>query len=278
MQELPYTLYDNHMHEKELYEARLLEDIDGALKGGQFSIVFQPKFDVTGSEPKLCSAEVLVRWKHPKFGEVKPDFFTPLFEENGLIKELDRFVWMEASKQVRAWRDMYGITIPVSVNISRVDVFDPELMEFLSSITEENGVRPEDIHLEITETAYTENTTQMIKVVKELQSKGFKLEMDDFGKGYSSLNMLTTLPIDALKLDMAFIRGITRDDKALKLVEFIISIGKFLEVPVIAEGVESAEQFHLLKEAGCEIIQDYYFSKPITAAEFGVLIENNLVK
>ena len=273
-----YTIYDNNMHEQEMYEARLLEGIDSAISENQFRIVFQPKYDIRGDEPKLCSAEVLIRWQHPTYGNVRPDHFIPLFEENGLVNELDRFVWREAAKQIKRWKDMYGVTIPVSVNVSRVDIFDPDLCDFLVGLIEEYGIGFEDMHLEITETAYADNTSQMIQVVKELQEKGFKVEMDDFGKGYSSLNMLTTLPIDALKLDMGFIKDIVENDRELKLVEFIINIGKFLEVPVIAEGVEVKEQYQLLKEVGCDIIQGYYFSKPISAAEFGHLIEKELAK
>ncbi len=269
------AVYDNRMHEKELYEARLLGDIEKALLENQFNVVFQPKYDITGDKPKLCSAEVLIRWKHPEFGFVRPDFFIPLFEENGRIKELDRYVWREAARQVKRWKDMYGASIPVSVNVSRVDIFDPDLLEFLKEMVAENGLTTENIHLEITETAYTDSVTTIIEVVNSLRDAGFKVEMDDFGKGYSSLNMLTSLPIDALKLDMAFIKDIAENNKEMSMVEFILEIARFLNVPVIAEGVESQEQFLLLKKAGCDIIQGYYFSKPVTASEFGRLIEKN---
>ena len=270
------AIYDNAMHEKELYEAKLLGDIEKALSDNQFNVVFQPKYDISGDEPKLCSAEVLVRWKHPEFGFVRPDFFIPLFEENGQIKELDRFVWQEAAKQVRRWINMYGITIPVSVNVSRVDIFAPDLLDYIKKVVEDNELNPEDLHLEITETAYTDSVTTIIEVVNSLREAGFKVEMDDFGKGYSSLNMLTSLPIDALKLDMAFIKDIAENNKEMSMVEFILEIARFLGVPVIAEGVENSEQYLLLKKAGCDIIQGYYFSKPVSTSEFGHLIERNL--
>ncbi|MBQ3787033.1 MAG: EAL domain-containing protein [Lachnospiraceae bacterium] len=269
------AIYDNRMLERELYEARLLGDIEKALSENQFNVVFQPKYDIRGDEPRLCSAEVLIRWKHPDFGFVRPDFFIPLFEENGRIKELDRFVWQEAARQVRRWKDMYGKSIPVSVNVSRVDIFDPDLLEFLQKVVADNRLEPGDLHLEITETAYTDSVNTIIEVVTSLRDAGFKVEMDDFGKGYSSLNMLTSLPIDALKLDMAFIKDIAENNKEMSMVEFILEIARFLRVPVIAEGVESSEQYLLLKKAGCDIIQGYYFSKPVSAAEFGHLIERN---
>ena len=269
------AIYDNNMHEKELYEAKLLNGIEKALLEKQFNVVFQPKYDITGDEPKLCSAEVLVRWKHPELGFVRPDFFIPLFEENGRIKELDRFVWQEAAKQIRRWKDMYGVTMPLSVNVSRVDIFDPDLLDFLKEILEENSLEPKDMHLEITETAYTDSVTTIVEVVNSLREAGFKVEMDDFGKGYSSLNMLTSLPIDALKLDMGFIKGVAENNKELSMVEFIVNVARFLEVPLIAEGVENSEQYLLLKKAGCDVIQGYYFSKPVNTSEFGHLIEKN---
>ena len=270
------AIYDNRMHEREIYEAKLLGDIEKALLENQFQIVFQPKYDIHGDNPVLCSAEVLVRWKHPEYGLVSPDFFIPLFEENGRIKELDRFVWQEAARQVHRWNDMYEVKVPVSVNVSRVDIFDPDLREFLLKVTSDNNIDPNDLHLEITETAYTDSVGTIIDVVTSLREAGFKVEMDDFGKGYSSLNMLTSLPIDALKLDMAFIRGIAENNKEMSMVEFILEIARFLGVPVIAEGVESADQYLLLKKAGCDIIQGYYFSKPVSASEFGHLIERNI--
>ncbi|MBE5825784.1 MAG: EAL domain-containing protein [Butyrivibrio sp.] len=269
------AVYDNQMHEKELYEARLLGDMDKALKEHQFMVVFQPKYDITADTPKLFGAEVLIRWKHPEFGFVRPDSFMPLFEENGRIKELDRYVWREAAKQMKRWKDMYGTSVPISVNVSRVDFYDPDLLDFLKGIVAENGIRTDELHLEITETAYTDSVTQIKSVVEGLRNEGFKVEMDDFGKGYSSLNMLTSLPIDALKLDMAFITDIEENNKEMSMVEFILEIARFLGVPVIAEGVESADQYHLLKKAGCDIIQGYYFSKPVSAVEFGQLIEKS---
>ena len=269
------AIYDNNMHEKELYEAKLLNGIEKALLEKQFNVVFQPKYDITGDEPKLCSAEVLVRWKHPELGFVRPDSFIPLFEENGRIKELDRFVWQEAAKQIKRWKDMYGVTMPLSVNVSRVDIFDPDLLDFLKEILKENSLEPKDMHLEITETAYTDSVTTIVEVVNSLREAGFKVEMDDFGKGYSSLNMLTSLPIDALKLDMGFIKGIAENNKELSMVEFIVNVARFLEVPLIAEGVENSEQYLLLKKAGCNVIQGYYFSKPVNTSEFGHLIERS---
>ena len=264
------------MHEKELYEEQLLADIGDALTHNQINVIFQPKYAVSGDAPVLCSSEALIRWKHPKFGYVPPDLFIPLFEENGQIKELDRYVWRETAHQIRRWKDMYGVTMPVSVNISRAEIFAPDLIDFLTGIVVENGLENSDISLEITETAYTDSVNNIVDAVAEIRNHGFKVAMDDFGKGYSSLNMLTNLPIDSLKLDMAFIKDIAIDNKEMHIVEFVLDVAKFLGVPVIAEGVESREQYLLLKESGCNIIQGYYFSRPLTSSEFGSLIEKSV--
>ncbi len=192
---------------------------------------------------------------------VSPGEFISLFENNGLIQKLDRYVWNEAASQIKRWNEKFGRYIPVSVNVSRVDVFNPELCDILSEIAARNGLSTEKLLLEITESAYTDNSQQIIDTIKQLRCNGFKIEMDDFGCGYSSLNMLTSLPIDALKLDMKFIRNISSNEKDYRLVGIMIEIARLLEVPVIAEGVETKEQMELLKEIGCDIIQGYYFSK-----------------
>jgi len=266
------AVYDMDMHEKEVYSAKLLEDFESALEQKQFKVCYQPKYNVKGTEPILCSAEALVSWQHPEFGRIRPSIFIPLFEENGLVQRLDRYVWREVATQMKKWRDEYDVTMPVSVNVSRVDIYDPEMMDYLISLVEEFEIDTADYLLEITESAYTDNSKQIVDVVKKLRAAGFKVEMDDFGSGYSSLNMLTSLPIDALKLDMDFIRNITEDHKELRMVELVLEIAEFLKVPVIAEGVESEEQYELLRKAGCDIIQGFYFSRPIMAEEFGRLI------
>ena len=268
-----YTIYDDNMHRKELYEAMLLDSINDALNENQFKLVFQPKYDIQCDRPTMSSAEVLIRWDHPEFGEVKPDFFIPLFEQNGLIRQLDRYVWHETAKQMHKWRQTYGVNIPFSVNVSRIDIFDNDLIDYLKRTLCEYHIDPKDLHLEITETAYTENVEQIVKVVKELQDDGFKVEMDDFGKGYSSFNMLTTLPLNALKLDIGFIKGIAENNKEMNLLECILEIAKLLNLTVIAEGVENSKQYLLLKNAGCDAIQGYYFSKPLSTKDFESLLK-----
>ena len=261
-------IYDDEMAEREVFNAHLLEDFEAAIEQKQFKVQYQPKFNITGDKPVLCSAEALVRWIHPELGFVRPDLFIPLFEENGLVTKLDRYVWEESARQIERWKKELGMTIPVSVNVSRVDIASPDMTEFITKIVKENGLKPEEYMLEITESAYTEDSKHIIEVVENLRSLGHKIEMDDFGSGYSSLNMLTSMPIDALKMDKAFIRNIKSGNKEMELVNLVLKIARTLGVPVIAEGVETEDEYRLLKEAGCDIIQGYYFSKPLPPEEF----------
>lgn len=269
--------YDASLLQKELRNERLIESLDTAIAERQFKIYYQPKYDITEEEPRLRSAEALIRWQHPEFGMVSPGVFIPLFEEKGLIQKIDRFVWEEAARQMAAWRDKYGIEIPVSVNVSRIDVYAPDFIDNFKALVTRYGLRPENYFLEITESAYTEDSEQLLGVVERVREEGFPVEMDDFGSGYSSLNMISTLPIDALKMDMNFIRNMhTRGSKNNRIIELMIDIAHYLGVPVVAEGVETQEQVELLRNMGCNIVQGYYFSKPVTPEEFETFIEKRL--
>ena len=270
--ETRFNFYNAELHNKELHAERLINDMERALAEKQFRVYYQPKYNIQGGKPFLTSAEALVRWFHPEFGMVSPGEFIPVFEKNGLIQQLDRYVWNEAASQIAEWKKTFDLCLPVSVNVSRVDVFNPQLGDILCEITGRNGLSAENLLLEITESAYTDNSRQIIDTISSLREKGFRIEMDDFGCGYSSLNMLTSLPIDALKLDMNFIRNICTDKKAYRLVAIMMDIAKLLEVPVIAEGVEVKEQMELLRDLGCDIIQGYYFSKPLPKEDFEKLL------
>ncbi len=260
--------YNNEFYEKSKYQERLINDIDNAIEARDLIVYYQPKYDIQGDEPKLRSAEALIRWKHPELGMISPGDFIPLFESNGLIQKLDRYVWKEAARQIGDWKKRYGISVPVSVNVSRMDIYYPKLRDDFMVLLKENDLDVKELMLEITESAYADNADQLVNVIEKLRNDGFMIEMDDFGSGYSSLNMLTTIPIDALKMDMKFIRNMQKDEKSMKLVELVLDIADFLQVPVIAEGVETEEQMQLLKERGCAIIQGYYFSKPVPPEEF----------
>ena len=262
------ALYDDALHEKEMYAERLLDDFHDALAKKQFVVYFQPKYDIRPDQPVICGAEALVRWNHPQLGMVSPGVFIPLFESNGLIRDLDNYVWQEAAARIRWWKDTLGCSVPVSVNVSRIDMQDPDLADTLRKIVTENRLEFSDLHLEITESAYTQDSDQIISIVEGLRRDGFKIEMDDFGAGYSSLNMISTLPIDALKLDMLFIRNAFSEKGNYRLLEITVDISRCLSVPMIAEGVETEEQVKTLKKLGCDIVQGYYFSRPVPPDEF----------
>ena len=266
-------IYDSTMHERELYEEQLIEDFQKAINEKQFKVFYQPKFDIRPAIPVLASAEALVRWQHPTLGMISPGVFIPLFEDNGLIQTLDHYVWRTTAEQIREWKKRFGFSVPVSVNVSRIDMYDPHLIERLGGLLEENGLTSDEMLLEITESAYTQDSEQIIGTVNKLRALGFHIEMDDFGTGYSSLNMISTLPIDALKLDMQFIRNAFSQRKDTRMLEVIIDIADYLAVPVIAEGVETEEQLNALKAMGCDLVQGYYFSRPVPAKEYEHYVE-----
>ncbi len=261
-------VYDEQMQERENYEQRLLNDLHRALNSYEFEVHYQPQYDIRTDPPKLVSAEALVRWHHPELGMILPGDFVPLLERHGKIGEVDHYVWSEAAKQIARWRDIYGVTIPVSVNLSRVNVFDPELESTLDRLLAYNGLSQGTLKLEVTESAYTGNAEQVIRVVERLRMKGYIVEMDDFGSGYSSLNMLSAMPVDVLKMDRAFIRKIGDDEKDTHLVGLILGIAKSLKIPVVAEGVETEEQLKTLRDLGCQLVQGFYFSRPLPPDEF----------
>ena len=269
-------IYDDTIHQREMYYQRLLNDLQDGVKYRQFRVFYQPKYNIQVDPPRLASAEALIRWEHPELGMISPGEFIPLFERDGMIQMVDTFVWEETARQIAAWKRRYGITLPVSVNLSRTDVFDPELEEQLLALIRANGLSPGDMKLEVTESAYTDDARQLIAVITKLREDGFQIEMDDFGSGYSSLNMISTLPIDVLKMDMKFIQNIEQNSKDFRLIELVLDIAKYLNVPVVAEGVETENQLQLLRSAKCDLVQGYYFSKPLPAEEFEALIRKDL--
>ena len=207
---------------------------------------------------------------------ISPGEFVPLFEGNGMIGVVDSYVWQEAARQIAAWRDKYGFTLPVSVNLSRSDVFDPTLTERLVKLIEDNRLSFKNMKLEVTESAYTDNAKQVLDVIGNLRKLGFEIEMDDFGSGYSSLNMLSDMPIDVLKMDMKFIRNIETNETDRRLVSLILDIARYLKVSVVAEGVETEGQLAILRAGRCDLVQGYYFSRPLPPEDFEKLIEKEL--
>ena len=270
------AFYSEEMHKRELLEERLLDEMQTALDEHQFVVWFQPKFNIRGDKPVLCSSEALVRWKHPELGMVSPGVFIPLFERNALIPKLDQYVWNEAAKQVAKLKEKYGVSVPVSVNVSRIDLFDNDLKQTFTGILKENGLSFNDYLLEITESAYSEDASQLLESIRNLRDAGFRIEMDDFGSGYSSLNSLAEMPVDVIKLDMSFTRRIHENKTMLRVVNLIVEMAKSIGTLVVAEGVETEIQNQLLKQAGCDCVQGYFFSKPLPAADFEAFVDERV--
>ena len=268
----PLMIYSEEMRERELLNQRLLNDLRSAVEERQFQVYYQPKYDIRQEPPRLVSAEALIRWKHPELGMISPGEFVPLFEGNGMIGIVDAYVWQEAARQIARWRAAYHFTLPVSVNVSRADMFDPSLVEKLVKLIEDNGLDFRDIKLEITESAYTDNAKRVLDVIHHLRQLGFEVELDDFGSGYSSLNMLSAMPIDVLKMDMKFVRNIEKNATDLLLLKLILDLARCLGLKVVAEGVETERQLALLRDAGCDLVQGYYFSRPLPADAFEKLL------
>ena len=261
-------VFDEKVRDRELYEQLLLGDLHRALDAFEFEVYYQPVFDIQSDPPKLVGAEALARWRHPELGMIQPDDFIGLLEENGQIGPVDEYMWAEVAKQVARWRDQYGVEIATSVNLSRVDVFDPSLEAKLDDILSQYGLGHDAIRLEVTESAYTENAEQVIEVVDDLRKKGYKVAMDDFGSGYSSLSMLSAMPVDILKMDRVFIQNIEQSERDVQLVALIMGIAETLKIPVVAEGVEEEGQLKLLKGLGCALVQGFYFSRPLHSSDF----------
>ncbi len=265
--------YDDNLYLHDIHDQRLINEMHEAIAQRQFCVYFQPKYSIREPKPRMVSVEALIRWVHPELGMVSPGEFIPLFEKNGMIRELDTFVWQESACMVRKWHDAYDKWIPVSVNVSRIDLFDAELLTRLNSICRENGIAPDMLHLEITESAYAEDTEEAVRVITELRQSGYQVEMDDFGSGYSSLNMLIGMPVDVIKVDGGFMRAISKEKTNEWLLGILVEIARNLGVPTVFEGVEEKEQVEKIRMAGGDIVQGYYFSKPLPAEQLARLIE-----
>ena len=266
-----FYLYDDSLREKLLEEQFITSNMHQALEQRQFHVYYQPKYDL--NTEVIAGAEALVRWIHPEKGFMSPGKFIPLFEQNGFITQLDEYVWETACRDIRSWMDQGIQNISVSVNVSRSDIYNTKLIDTITGLVKKYNIPIHYLHLEITESAYTENPTQIIAVVEKLRKLGFIIEMDDFGSGYSSLNMLAEMPVDVLKLDMGFIQSETKKSSGKGILSFVISLAKWLDLAVVAEGVETKEQIVSLRSMDCNYVQGFYFAKPMEEPAFINLVK-----
>ena len=271
-----FAMFEDEMHDSLVREQAITDVMERALEEEQFEIYLQPQYQIRGT--KLAGAEALIRWNHPEWGFQSPGVFIPLFEKNGFITKLDQYVWSRACKVLREWEDKGYPPISVSVNVSRADIYNVDLPKIMTELIKENNLSPDRLHLEITESAYTENPVQIVETVTRLRKLGFVVEMDDFGSGYSSLNTLNNLPIDVLKLDMEFIRSETAKPASQGILRFVIDLAHWIKLHVIAEGVETKEQLERLANIDCDYVQGYYFAKPMPCGEFENLLKESMEK
>ena len=268
-----YAVYDGSMSAQIVREQEITNEMSSALATGQFQIYLQPKYHIASNRP--VGAEALVRWFHPQKGLIPPGDFVPVFERNGFIPKLDYYVWEEVCRLLRKWADEGRELYPISVNISRVDLYNPRLAEMVIELTEKYDLPSELLNLELTESAYTDNPVAMSETMAKLQSKGFTIMMDDFGSGYSSLNILKDISVDVLKIDMRFLSKTKIPGRGENIIASVVRMAKWLHIPVIAEGVETKDQVEFLRSIGCEYVQGFYFAKPMPVEAYADLVEKN---
>ena len=270
-----YAYYDAKMRDQMIEELLITGNLEIALRERQFTIFLQPIFDP--HKNTVVSAEALVRWFHPTHGMISPGKFIPVCERNGFIVRLDRFVWEEACRLQRKRLDENKPIVPISVNLSRLNFYSSDLTEFLSLLLEKYDLEPWMLKLEVTESAYTDNQVQLLDMISTFKNLGFSVLMDDFGSGYSSLNMLKDMPLDTIKVDMAFIRELEKSPRVAFILKFIIELTNALGMGTVVEGVETKTQADYVASLGDVSIQGYYFSRPLPIKDYEKLLDKYLL-
>ncbi len=258
--------FSDELYKEQVWERKVENDMEKALYNHEFELYLQPKYD-TRSET-LSAAEALVRWNHPTEGNVPPGKFIPIFESNGFIIQLDDYMLTEVCRMQATWIARKERIVPISVNVSRAHFTKDDLAEHICKIVDAFKVPHSVIELELTESAFFDDKRVLLNTVQKLKKAGFKISMDDFGAGYSSLNTLKELPLDVIKLDAEFFRGKDEMNRGNLIVEETIHLAKKLAMTIVAEGIENRDQVNFLKNIGCDLIQGYYFAKPMPVSEF----------
>lgn len=260
------SFYDEQYRDEMLKTNEIEHDMNRAVENRDFKMYLQPKYRL--SDSSLCGAEVLCRWVHPKKGIIPPLDFIPLFEKNGFILKLDEYMWEEACRTIRQWIDEGRKPVPLSVNISRYHIKHNDLEAVLMKLINRYGLTTDMLILEITESLFLDNPEELNRVLVKLQKLGFKLEVDDFGSGFSSLNLIRNISVDTIKIDKDFLDNEIASEKGKIVVNHTIDMAKDLQLQVIAEGVETKEHLDFLRTSRCDIAQGYYFAKPMPVEEF----------
>ncbi|MBQ7980994.1 MAG: EAL domain-containing protein [Oscillospiraceae bacterium] len=260
----------NEEYKENILNNKILEDqLVKAYDNKEFVVFYQPKYDA--ATQKLVGAEALVRWKQEDGSYIPPFRFIPAAEKNGFITRLDKYVFKQVCDDQKHWLDEGKEIVPISVNLSRQHLYNPKLVEEYQKIVVKSGVPIDKLELEITESAIFENHDEFLAIINKLHGVGFRILMDDFGTGYSSLMMLKSIPIDVMKLDKSFVDDYS-DIKGEKIISSVTQLAKAMQIEVTAEGVETEEQYKFMRDLGCDIIQCYYFAKPMPVEEFDTLL------
>lgn len=266
--------YYSDMDGKQENEIRLLAEIQEGIENDEFTFFVQPQYDIT--KQKIVGGESLVRWVHGEKGMVNPGLFIPVLEKNGFIADLDQVIWEKVCKWLCECLTKGYYPVPISVNVSRIDIFSIDVPEFLISMVEKYKLPINLIKVEITESAYAEDGDKIIETVHRLRDYGFVVMMDDFGSGYSSLNMLKSVPVDVLKMDMQFLQiGEKEEEKGVGILESVVNMARQMRIPIVVEGVETKQQEDILRKMGCCYVQGFFYYKPMRLEDFEELIADD---
>lgn len=269
------VFYDEKIREEMLAEKQIENDMENGIKNCEFELYLQPKYN--SYTEKIAGAEALVRWNHHKNGLIFPDKFINIFEKNGFIVNLDLYMLNQVCLFIKESQLNNIPVVPIAVNMSKLNFKMPEFKNNILSVIKKYNIDPNFIEIEITEGLMIEDKEKIIQIINEFKKENLKISIDDFGTGYSSLSVLQKLPVDILKIDREFFNNFKKDKKGALIIKNIINLAKDLKLKVVAEGVETKEELEFLKELGCEIIQGYYFSKPITLNQFKTKLSNQNV-
>ncbi len=256
--------YDENSYRNDIFKQQLIGEFETALNENQFCMYLQPQTDKDGN---MLGAEALIRWNHPNMGLIMPGAFIECFEDAGLIYRLDNYIWEEAAKQLKIWKDS-GYNYYISVNISAKDFYHIDVYQTFKNLVSKYGIDTDKLHIEITETALSEDKQAAHKTIERLHDEGFIIEIDDFGSGYSSFNFLKDVCADVIKIDRVFLKKSSHEERGEQILRSIISLSHDIGMDVITEGVENVDQLSMLAKMNCDWFQGYYFSKPITVGDF----------
>lgn len=256
--------YDENSYRNDIFKQQLIGEFETALNENQFCMYLQPQTDKDGN---MLGAEALIRWNHPNMGLIMPGAFIECFEDAGLIYRLDNYIWEEAAKQLKIWKDS-GYNYYISVNISAKDFYHIDVYQTFKNLVSKYGIDTDKLHIEITETALSEDKQAAHKTIERLHDEGFIIEIDDFGSGYSSFNFLKDVCADVIKIDRVFLKKSSHEERGEQILRSIISLSHDIGMDVITEGVKNVDQLSMLAKMNCDWFQGYYFSKPITVGDF----------